>query len=66
MDLWRDAAIDRSNKAVENEEASGHNFAELLESVCGQLYEEIQHLISDILVSKTHEEWLQGAAVIVE
>ena len=64
--MRHDAALHRGNKALKYEEASGHNFAELLECVCGQLYEEIQHLVRDMIASKAHKERLQSAAIIVE
>ena len=61
-----DAALHRGNQAVDNEEASVHDFAKLLEGLDGQLYEEIHHLVRDFIASEAHKEGLQGTAPIVE
>ena len=51
---------------MENEQASVHHLAELLENVGGKVDEHINHLLSNLTWIQPDEEWLHVTAPAVE
>ena len=51
---------------MDNEEATVHDFATLLEDIDSEIDEKVHHLVIDAFITNSYQAWLQRAAQVVQ